>query len=96
MEALQPATIVRDLAPAVEKFRAGLPPGYTVAVGGAVEESGKGQRPIARACARPADALSAPILAPAINSSGSGAPLDFRRSRRQSAAAARNPVTAGK
>ncbi|MCW5733501.1 MAG: efflux RND transporter permease subunit [Enhydrobacter sp.] len=44
---LQPATIVRELAPAVEKFRAELPPGYTIAVGGTVEESAKGQGPIA-------------------------------------------------
>jgi multidrug efflux pump subunit AcrB len=46
--ALQPATIVDELKPAVEKFRAQLPAGYTIATGGSVEESGKGQGPIAR------------------------------------------------
>ncbi|TMJ26951.1 MAG: efflux RND transporter permease subunit [Alphaproteobacteria bacterium] len=44
---LQPATVVDQLAPAVEKFRAQLPAGYTVAVGGSVEESAKGVGPIA-------------------------------------------------
>ncbi len=45
--ALQPATVVEQLAPAVETFRARLPAGYTIAVGGAVEESAKGEGPIA-------------------------------------------------
>ena len=44
---LQPATVVHQLKPAVEKFSAALPPDYTIAVGGTVEESGKGERPIA-------------------------------------------------
>jgi multidrug efflux pump subunit AcrB len=44
---LQPDTVVQQLAPAVDKFRAGLPEGYSVAVGGAVEESAKGEGPIA-------------------------------------------------
>jgi multidrug efflux pump subunit AcrB len=44
---LQPATVVNQLAPAVEKFRAGLPESYTIEVGGAVEESAKGEAPIA-------------------------------------------------
>jgi multidrug efflux pump subunit AcrB len=44
---LQPATVVNQLAPAVEKFRADLPEGYTIEVGGAVEESAKGEAPIA-------------------------------------------------
>ncbi|MBM3650612.1 MAG: efflux RND transporter permease subunit, partial [Alphaproteobacteria bacterium] len=44
---LQPATIVRQLAPAVAKFVAELPPGYSVEVGGTVEESAKGEGPIA-------------------------------------------------
>ncbi|MEA2810057.1 MAG: multidrug efflux pump, partial [Rhodospirillaceae bacterium] len=44
---LQPATVVNQLKPAVEKFTAALPPDYSVAVGGTVEESGKGERPIA-------------------------------------------------
>jgi multidrug efflux pump subunit AcrB len=44
---LQPATVVERLAPAVDKFRAGLPTGYGIAVGGAVEESAKGEGPIA-------------------------------------------------
>lgn len=44
---LQPATVVEQLAPAVAKFASELPPNYTIAVGGSVEESGKGERPIA-------------------------------------------------
>ena len=36
-----------QLKPAVAEFTAELPPGYAVAVGGTVEESGKGERPIA-------------------------------------------------
>jgi multidrug efflux pump subunit AcrB len=43
---LQPATIVDELKPAVAKFTAALPANYSVAVGGTVEESGKGERPI--------------------------------------------------
>ncbi|MCX7364950.1 MAG: efflux RND transporter permease subunit [Alphaproteobacteria bacterium] len=45
--ALQPATVVRELAPSVAKFTAELPAGYTIAVGGTVEESAKGEGPIA-------------------------------------------------
>ena len=44
---LQPATVVQQLKPAVEKFVAQLPTDYSIAVGGTVEESGKGERPIA-------------------------------------------------
>jgi multidrug efflux pump len=44
---LQPATVVEQLKPAVAKFIAELPPNYSIAVGGAVEESGKGEGPIA-------------------------------------------------
>ena len=44
---LQPATIVEQLKPAVAKFTAELPPGYSIEIGGTVEESGKGERPIA-------------------------------------------------
>jgi multidrug efflux pump len=40
---IQPATVVAELAPALEKLRATLPQGYRIAVGGAVEESAKGQ-----------------------------------------------------
>ena len=43
---LQPATIVDELKPGVAKFAAALPPNYSIAVGGTVEESGKGERPI--------------------------------------------------
>jgi len=43
---LQPATIVDELQPAVAKFVAGLPADYSIAVGGTVEESAKGERPI--------------------------------------------------
>jgi multidrug efflux pump subunit AcrB len=44
---LQPATVVEQLTPAVKKFIAELPPNYSIAVGGAVEESAKGEGPIA-------------------------------------------------
>jgi multidrug efflux pump subunit AcrB len=43
----QPATIVQELKPAIERFAAALPTEYTVATGGAVEESAKGSGPIA-------------------------------------------------
>jgi multidrug efflux pump len=42
----QPATAVAELAPAMAEFAKQLPPGYKLAAGGAVEESGKGQAPI--------------------------------------------------
>jgi multidrug efflux pump subunit AcrB len=44
---VQPATVVDRLKPAVAKFSADLPPSYSIAVGGTVEESVKGERPIA-------------------------------------------------
>ncbi|MDP1967076.1 MAG: efflux RND transporter permease subunit, partial [Reyranella sp.] len=44
---LQPATIVDQLKPAVAKFAAALPADYSIAVGGTVEESAKGEQPIA-------------------------------------------------
>lgn len=44
---IQPATIVTQLEPKVAAFEKTLPVGYSVAVGGAVEESGKAQGPIA-------------------------------------------------
>ena len=44
---LQPATVVDQLAPAVNAFIAKLPEGYQVQTAGAVEESAKGQGPIA-------------------------------------------------
>ena len=43
----QPATIVTELQPKVNEFIKTLPPGYGIANGGAVEESGKAQGPIA-------------------------------------------------
>ncbi|MGK9283498.1 efflux RND transporter permease subunit [Sinorhizobium meliloti] len=43
----QPATVVTALAEKVEALKKTLPVGYSVEVGGAVEESGKAQRPIA-------------------------------------------------
>ncbi|WP_285292730.1 efflux RND transporter permease subunit [Aureimonas altamirensis] len=43
---VQPDTVVRQLTPAVAEFSERLPAGYNVAVGGAVEESGKSQAPI--------------------------------------------------
>ncbi|MFT4128911.1 efflux RND transporter permease subunit [Labrys sp. (in: a-proteobacteria)] len=43
---VQPATVVDRLAPKVAEFKAGLPDHYKLEVGGAVEESAKGQGPI--------------------------------------------------
>lgn len=43
----QPATVVRDLAPEIEAFRARLPEGYRVELGGSVEKSAESQAPIA-------------------------------------------------
>ncbi|MBM7043936.1 efflux RND transporter permease subunit [Rhizobium lusitanum] len=45
--AIQPATVVTQLEPKVAEFEKTLPVGYSVVVGGAVEESGKAQGPIA-------------------------------------------------
>ena len=42
----QPATVVTQLKAPISEFTAKLPAGYYVAVGGAVEESGKSQAPI--------------------------------------------------
>jgi multidrug efflux pump subunit AcrB len=39
---IQPATVVEELAPALDKFKAQLPQGYDIQTGGAVEESAKG------------------------------------------------------
>ncbi|MDQ0456111.1 efflux RND transporter permease subunit [Rhizobium paknamense] len=44
---IQPATVVTQLEPKVKDFVSKLPVGYEVKVGGAVEESGKSQGPIA-------------------------------------------------
>ncbi|RWH94062.1 MAG: efflux RND transporter permease subunit [Mesorhizobium sp.] len=44
--ALQPATVVRELEPSLRQIIAGLPAGYKIVTGGAVEESSKGQGPI--------------------------------------------------
>ena len=46
---MQPATVARALAPAIKDFIAKLPAGYSVAIGGAVEESAKAEGPIAAA-----------------------------------------------
>ncbi|TXN20260.1 efflux RND transporter permease subunit [Methylobacterium sp. WL9] len=43
----QPPTIVAALQPGIDAFVKALPEGYTLATGGAVEEAGKGQGPIA-------------------------------------------------
>ena len=45
-EGLQPATIVTALTPKIDELSRTLPPGYKIEIGGAVEESGKGQGPI--------------------------------------------------
>jgi multidrug efflux pump subunit AcrB len=47
VDATQPKTVVDQLAPEVAKFSEKLPPGYSVAMGGSVEESAKSQAPIA-------------------------------------------------
>jgi multidrug efflux pump subunit AcrB len=39
---LQPATVVEELEPTIARFKAGLPQGYDVQIGGSVEESAKG------------------------------------------------------
>ncbi|WP_284774920.1 efflux RND transporter permease subunit [Agrobacterium sp. lyk4-40-TYG-31] len=43
----QPATIVEELKPQVEKFNASIPSGYKVVIGGSVESSADAQGPIA-------------------------------------------------
>jgi multidrug efflux pump len=47
VEPVQPATVAARLAPTVKAFADALPPNYSVATGGAVEESAKAQGPIA-------------------------------------------------
>lgn len=44
---LEPPTVVQQLQPEIDKLVAELPPGYGINIGGAVEESGKSQRPMA-------------------------------------------------
>jgi len=46
LDTAQPKTSVDQLAPQVAEFAKGLPAGYAVAIGGAVEESAKSQAPI--------------------------------------------------
>nr|WP_205511794.1 efflux RND transporter permease subunit [Rhodopseudomonas sp. BR0M22] len=46
VDEVQPATVVEQLKHSVGEFTAKLPVGYSVTVGGAVEESGKSQAPI--------------------------------------------------
>ena len=43
----QPPTVVADLQAGIDAYARSLPEGYTLATGGAVEEAGKGQGPIA-------------------------------------------------
>lgn len=47
-DATQPATIVAALKPGIDAFAKTLPDDFTLATGGAVEESAKGQGPIAK------------------------------------------------
>ena len=47
VDGLQPPTIVAELKPQIDAFAKALPLGYALATGGAVEESAKGQGPIA-------------------------------------------------
>jgi multidrug efflux pump len=46
LDSVQPATVVDQLKPPIAQFTSRLPAGYSVAIGGSVEESGKGQAPI--------------------------------------------------
>ena len=46
LDSAQPKTVVDQLAPKVAEFAKRLPAGYSVAVGGSVEESAKSQAPI--------------------------------------------------
>jgi multidrug efflux pump len=46
LDTAPPKTVVDQLAPQVAEFAKGLPAGYSVAIGGAVEESAKSQAPI--------------------------------------------------
>jgi multidrug efflux pump subunit AcrB len=46
LDSVQPKTIVDQLAPQVAELSKQLPVGYSVALGGAVEESAKSQKPI--------------------------------------------------
>ncbi|MEW6640448.1 MAG: efflux RND transporter permease subunit [Pseudomonadota bacterium] len=46
LDTVQPNTVVDQLKPAIAAFDAKLPPGYSVAIGGSVEESAKSQAPI--------------------------------------------------
>jgi hypothetical protein len=48
----QPASVAARLAPTLARFRAALPPGYTVEQGGAVEEAEKGNASVFRGPAR--------------------------------------------
>lgn len=45
---MQPTDLVKELKPEIDKFASALPPGYKIATGGTVEESGKAQGPIAK------------------------------------------------
>jgi multidrug efflux pump subunit AcrB len=47
VDEVTPATVASELEPAVNDFTRALPPNYALAIGGAVEESGKSERPIA-------------------------------------------------
>jgi multidrug efflux pump len=46
-DGIQPATVVGELKPAIDAFAEALPPGFSLATGGSVEESAKSQGPIA-------------------------------------------------
>jgi multidrug efflux pump subunit AcrB len=46
LDSAQPKTVVDQLAPKVTEFAKGLPAGYSVTIGGSVEESAKSQAPI--------------------------------------------------
>jgi multidrug efflux pump subunit AcrB len=46
LDTVQPKTVVDQLVPKVDSFARALPAGYSVAIGGSVEESAKSQAPI--------------------------------------------------
>ncbi len=76
----QPATLVAALAPRIADYTAKLPAGYSVAVGGAVEESGKSQAPIAAVVP-----LMLLCHADADHGADAGLPADVRRALRRAA-----------
>ena len=91
VDATQPATVVAQLKPQIDAFAKALPIGFALATGGAVEESAKGQGPIALRGAGdaaddgvPADGAAAKLRQAAARDLGRAARPD-RRGRRAAA-----------